>query len=152
MSEFAPYYIEANIICIIVFGILLIHNHFNIDRQEKQIKYDHVLVVFILYFAADCFWAAIVAELIPKTRFTAALNAFSLYILMGATVYCWLQYVMAYVQAPHRNRRINRFAVSFPFLVSTLILILHYIIAPQTLIDDAQDTLPAYNIIVVPDI
>ena len=154
MSEFALYYIEANIICIIVFGILLLHNHFNLDRQEKQIKYDHVLATFILYFLTDCFWAAITADLIPKTRFNVVLNTFLIYILMGATVYNWLNYVMAYVQAPHRNRPINRFAVLFPFLVSTVALIIHYIIAPDTLFDEAHDTLPGYSvyIIAVPDI
>ena len=154
MNDFAVYYIEANLVCMIIFGILLIHNHFNIDRQEKQIKHDHVLVAFILYVLADCFWAAIVAELIPKTRFTVVVNVFSIYLLMGATIYCWLDYVMAYEQVPHRNRPINRFAVIFPFLVSTVALILHYLIAPQTLIDDAQETLPGFSvyIIAVPDI
>ena len=154
MSDFALYYIEANIMCIIVFAILLIHNHFNLDRQEKQIKYDHVLIVFMLYFVADCLWAAIEAEIISKTRFAMAANAFLLYVLMGATVYCWLNYVMAYVQVPHRNRPINRFAVLFPFLISTMVLVLHYILAPQTLISEANETLPEFSIylIVVPDI
>ena len=50
MNGFAVYYIQANIVCIIVFGILLIHNHFNIDRQEKQVMFDRVLIAFILYF------------------------------------------------------------------------------------------------------
>lgn len=154
MSDFALYYIEANVICIIVFAILLIHNHFNLDRQEKQIKYDHALNAFILYFLTDCFWAAIAADYIPKTRFIVAANTFLIYILMGATVYRWLNYVMAFVQAEHRNRPINRFAVIFPFLVSTAALILHYIIAPETLIDGAQDTTPVFSVymIVVPDI
>ena len=154
MNEFALYYIEANIICAIVFGILLIHNHFNLDRQEKQIKYDHVLSVFILYFLADCFWAAITADLIPKTRFNVVVDTFLIYLLMGATVYCWLNYVMAYVQVPHRNRPINRFAVIFPFLVSTVVLLLQYVFFPQTLINEAQETLPGFSayMIVVPDI
>lgn len=144
--------IEANIVCILVFGILLFHNHFNIDRRERQIKFDHVLISFMLYFLADCFWAAIVEGIIPKTRFNVVVNTFSIYILMGATVYYWLEYVMSYEQVPHRNRPINRFAVLFPFLVSTLALVIHYLVAPQTLINDAQDTLPGFSlyIIVVP--
>ena len=62
MNGFAVYYIEANIVCIIIFGILLIHNHFNIDRQEKQIRFDYVLITFILYFAADCFLQNMTAD------------------------------------------------------------------------------------------
>ena len=148
-NSFAVYYIESNLVCALVFGILLLHNHFNIDRQEKQIKFDHVLVAFICYFAVDCFWAAITAELIPKTRLTVVINDFLIYLVMAATIYCWLEYAMAYEQVPHRNRPINKFAVLFPFLVSTLALIVHYLVAPQTLLDESLDVLPAYNFYLV---
>ena len=149
MDGFAVYYIEANIVCVIVFGILLLHNHFNIDRQEKQVKYDHALMAFMLYFLADCFWAAITAEIIPKTRFSVVLDDFMIYLCMAATIYFWLEYVMAYELVPHRNRRINKFAVLFPFLVSTVALVLNYIIAPQMLLDDALDTKMAFSVYLV---
>ena len=145
MNGFAVYYIEANIVCALVFGILLIHNHFNIDRQEKQIKFDHVLVCFMLYFLVDCFWAAIEGELIPKTRFSAALCEFLIYLVMATSIYSWLQFVLAYEQVPHRNRPINRFAVAFPFAVATVAMILHYLIAPLALIDEELNTTAAYS-------
>ena len=66
MNSFSFYYIEANIVCVIVFGIILLHNYFNIDRQEKQVRFDKVLTAFILYFLADCVWACIVDGLLPK--------------------------------------------------------------------------------------
>ena len=149
MHGFAVYYIEANLVCVIIFGILLIHNHFNIDRQEKQIKFDHVLVAFMLYFIVDCFWAAIFGGIMPKTRFNVVANVFLIYLTMAETIYFWLEYVMAYEQVSHRNRPINRFAVLFPFLVSTTALILNYLIAPQLLIDEDLNTLPAYSIYLV---
>lgn len=149
MHNFSVYYIESNIVCTIVFGILLIHNHFNIDRQEKQIKFDQVLIAFMVYFLVDCFWAAIVDNLIPKTRFTVVTNDFLIYVVMAAITYFWLQYVLAFEQVPNRNKPVNRFAVIFPFLVSTVALILNYCIAPQMLINKSLDTLPVYNIYLV---
>lgn len=149
MHNFSVYYIESNIVCTIVFGILLIHNHFNIDRQEKQIKFDHVLIAFMVYFLVDCFWAAIVDNVIPKTRFTVVTNDFLIYVVMAAITYFWLQYVLAFEQVPNRNKPVNRFAVIFPFLVSTVALILNYCIAPQMLINKSLDTLPVYNIYLV---
>ena len=149
MHNFSVYYIESNVVCTIVFGILLIHNHFNIDRQEKQIKFDHVLIAFMVYFLVDCFWAAIVDNLIPKTRLTVVTNLFLIYISMAAITYFWLQYVLAFEQVPNRNKPVNRFAVLFPFLVSTVALILNYCIAPQMLINKSLDTLPVYNIYLV---
>ena len=149
MYRFSLFYIEANIVCVIVFAILLLHNYFNIDRQEKQIKFDHVLIAFILYFLVDCLWAAIVDGLIPKTRSWMVFLCFLIYVSMAATMYYWLEFVMAYEQVPHRNRRINKFAVLFPFIVSTLAMILNFIIAPEVILDVNNDTLPAYNIYLV---
>ena len=149
MDGFAVYYIEANIVCAVVFGILLVHNHFNIDRQEKQIKYDHVLFAFIMYFLADCVWAAIEAGMIPKTRLNVVVNDFIIYIFMAGTMYAWLDYVMAYERTPHRNRPINRFAVIFPFLVSTVALALTYIIAPRTLLNEKLEMTAVYGVYLV---
>ena len=100
MRDFVIYYVESNVVCMIVLGLLLVHNRFNIDRQEKQVKFDRVLIVFMLYFLADSFWAAIVAEVIPKTRFTVVADVLAIYVLMVATSYTWLEFVMAVEQAP----------------------------------------------------
>ena len=154
MRDFVIYYVESNVVCMIVLGLLLAHNHFNIDRQEKQVKFDRVLIVFMLYFLADSFWAAIVAEVIPKTRFTVVADVLAIYVLMVATSYTWLEFVMAVEQAPRRNRPINKFAVLFPFIVSTIALVLTYLFAPHVLLNENYDTLVGYSIflIVVPDI
>ena len=152
MKGFSFYYIEANIVCVIVFGIILIHNHFNIDRQEKQIKFDHALLAFIFYFLADSVWAGIVDGVFPRSLFN--IIVFLLYVGMAAITYFWLEYVMAYEQAPHRNRPINRFAVIFPFIVSTILLVLNFIMAPGKLINDTLETQPLFLVYLsaVPDI
>ena len=36
MNSFAVCYIESNIACVLVFGVLLIHNHFNPDREASM--------------------------------------------------------------------------------------------------------------------
>ncbi|MBR2676754.1 MAG: GGDEF domain-containing protein [Solobacterium sp.] len=149
MYRFSIFYIEANLVCSVVFGILLLHNYFNIDRQEKQIKFDQVLISFIFYFLVDCLWAAIIDGYIPKSRPMMIFECFLIYISMAATMYFWLQFVLAYEQVPHRNRKINKFAVLFPFIVSTLAMILNFILAPDVLLNANNDTLPAYNIYLV---
>lgn len=146
MTGFSVYYIEALVACMLMFGMLLLHNHYNIDRQEKQIKFDRVLIAFILYFVADCFWAAFTDGLIPKTRTIVLVNDFAVYVLMAAICYFWLEYVMAVEQRPHRNRPINRFAVIFPFLVATVVMIIHYLISPQSFLNDSLDAQPTYSV------
>ena len=98
MRDFAVYYILANCVSILLFVILLLFDRFNVDRQEKQIKFDRALIAFILYFLTDCFWAALIAGMIPKTPFNMVSNVFLIYLFMTAISYFWLDYVLAVEQ------------------------------------------------------
>ncbi len=149
MKDYFINYAEANIFCLIIFGILLVHDLLNTDRQEKQIKFDRALVAFMCYFASDTLWAAVIAGLIPKTMFTViaanVLNA----VILALVTYSWLNYVMAFEQAPHRERAINKFAVIFPFLVSTVALIATYAFAPGFLIDGDLNSKGIYQVFLI---
>ena len=146
MINFAIFYIEAMLACMALFGVLLVSDRVNIDRQEKQIKFDRVLITFIIYFVADIFWAAITGRLIPVTRAIVVIDDFALYVLLAGIVYFWLEYAMAVEQVPHRNRPINRFAVVFPFLLITIVLVLNYVMAPQMLITDSLETTTLWSL------
>jgi len=152
MTGFSFYYIEANLVCAIVFGIILLHNHFNIDRQEKQIKFDHALLAFIVYFLMDSAWAGVVDGLLPSSLFSVV--TFLIYISMAAIIYFWLEYVMAYEQVPNRNHPARRFAILLPFLISTIALVINYIVAPQALINATMQTQPLFTLYLslVPDL
>ena len=144
MITFSFYYIEANIVCVIVFAIILIHNYLNIDRQEKQVRFDNVLIAFILYFLADCVWAAIVDGFLPKNLIYVV--SFMIYVFMVAIIYNWLMYVMAYEQVPGREKPQRRILFLLPFLVFTVLLIANYFLAPETLISDSLETQPLFNV------
>ena len=148
----SKYYIAANVFCIIIFFLFLAHDRLHKDRQEKQIKFDRALVAFMLYFAADSFYAAIAENRIPRTRLSVVASCFALYVFMAAITYFWLGYVMAVEHTPRRNRPLNRFAVLFPFIVSTLAIIVIYIVAPQLLISADNKLQPLYDVslIIVP--
>lgn len=146
MSEFFVYYAESNIVCVIIFLIMLVHNLRRVDRQEKQIKYDYTLVMFILYFVTDIFWAAVLDGALPKTTFSVVAINFLNYLFMAGIAYSWLQYAMAVEEAPRRNRPVNVFAVAFPFVVATLVLILTDLISPDSIIDKDLQLRPLYYV------
>ena len=133
MSEYFINYAEANLVCLIIFGIMLARGLLSVDRQEKQIKYDHALVSFMLYFVSDTFWAAIISGVIPKTTFTVVFANGLNYVFMAALTYMWLRYAMAVEHMPHRNRRSNKIKIQLPFLIATLALIITYIAAPDVI-------------------
>ena len=154
MSEYFSHYAESNIACAVIFAIMLVHDLMSVDRQEKQIKFDHTLFAFIAYFISDTFWAAVVTNTIPKTVFSAALVNFSNFIIMAFITYWWLNFVMAVLQSPHRNRPINKFAVLFPMIVSLIAVIIIFIVDHGLLLDKNLDPTTFYAVlqVSVPDI
>ncbi len=146
MSEYLIFNIEANLACMIIFGIMLVRDWSSADKQERQIKYDHVLLSFIFYFISDFLWAAVLDGLIPKVRVSVVLTNFANFILMSLLTYMWLRYVMAVEHVPNRDRFIKKIAVLFPFVVSTLALIITYFAAPSILIGEDLELKIGYTI------
>lgn len=136
MSGYFIYYTEASVVCVIIFAIMLFRDLFNVDRQEKQIKYDHALIAFMLYFVSDAFWAAVIAGILPRNHITVLTTNFSNYVLMAAITYTWLRYVMAVEQVPRRDTPRALFSLQLPFYVATLALIATYLIKPDVLLDE----------------
>ena len=48
--DYFSVYAEANIVCIIILGILLFHGRKNGTRQEKQIWYGRTIIAHVLDF------------------------------------------------------------------------------------------------------
>ena len=142
-------YVEGNIFSVIIFGIMLLTDLVDVDRQEKQIKFDNVLIAFIMYFLTDSLWAFFMAGRLPNNRLVAGTIDFLIYLFNVLITYSWLSYVMALEEAPHRNRPINKFAVLFPFIVSTIMMVITYVIAPEKLLDKDLNTTGLYNIYLV---
>lgn len=137
MSSYFIYYTEASVVCVIIFAIMLIRDVLSLDRQEKQIKYDHALIAFMLYFICDALWAAVIAGVLPSNHFTVLTTNFGNYVLMAGITYTWLRYVMAVEQVKPRNTRRTTFAIKFPFYIATIALVVTYLVRPGALLDEA---------------
>ncbi len=124
MSQYFVYYTESNLVCFVIFVIMLVHDLVSVDRQEKQIKFDRALGAFMGYFITDSVWASIISGVIPGWLPLVLLVNFLNFILMAYLTYSWLNYVLAFEQYPKRNRPFNRFGVLFPFIVSLLALVI----------------------------
>lgn len=149
MTDFVIYYVFSNVVCLVIFGIFLAHDLASVDRQEKQIKYDHALVAFMAYFISDSIWASVLAGVLPANRVSVVLCNLANYVIMFTVTHMWLRYVMAVEQAPNRNKRINKFIVLCPFCVSTVVLVSLYAFAPGTLLTEALEVRPVFNVFLI---
>ena len=146
MSSYFIYYTEANIVCVIIFGIMLFRDFLNIDRQEKQIEYDHALISFMLYFITDAFWASVIAGKLPRNSFTVLTCNFLNCVLMALIVYAWLRFVLSAEQMPTRNEKRIRFLTALPLLVSVAGMVIAYLINPQIFLDKDLNLQPIYTV------
>ena len=149
MVDYFIYYASYNIVGFMVFGIMLLHDCMSIDRQEKQLKYDHALLSFMLYFLSDAIWAGVDSKVFPANMFTILATDLANYIFMTAITYHWLVYVMALEQLPRRNSKKLRFFLILPLIISVMVLIVTYLISPKLLLDDNLKTTPAFDVFLV---
>jgi len=154
MSDSFIAYMESNLVCLLIFIIFLLRDFLGKDRQEKQIKFDHALMALMMYFISDTFWFAVVDGELAFSFFSVAATNLVNYLVMAAVTYTWLNFVMAYENVEHRDRSLNKFAVLFPFLVSTVALLILLLVAPATLIDEDNNVTVLFNVflVAVPDI
>ena len=147
-------YTQANLACAIIFAIMLAQDLLSVDRQEKQIKFDNALAAFIAYFISDIFWCAVITSHLPKMIYTVALANILNFFFMVLITYHWLNYVLAVLQTPGRNRRRFKMTTALPLAISFLVFIIVYFRAPQLLVDSNLDTTRFYDAfqVTLPDI
>jgi diguanylate cyclase (GGDEF)-like protein len=148
MSDYFIYYASSNIVGAIIFGVMLAHDRFSIDRQEKQLKYDQTLIAFMLYFVSDSIWCAVDSGLVEKTLFRVAITTFTNFVLSTAIMFTWLMYVLTVEKIEKRNRPVVKFAILFPFMISTIVLILIYVLNPSLLISDELKSTALFDVFI----
>lgn len=138
------FYTEANLVCVIILGILLIHSRLNSTRQEKLIWYVRTLAAHILYFLSDIGWAAVFSGQLPQTRFLVVLFNFLNYFLLSLIAYEWFMYTAASIRMKSRNSSRFRILWLLPMVLSVLVLVLLYVVSPEILIRENNELTDLY--------
>ena len=137
--DYLFFYAEANIVCIIIFVIILWHDRRYRTRQEKQIWFDRTVIAHILYFISDIGWAAVISGDLPRIRALVIIFNFLNFILLSLIAYGWFMYMAAsenmILGKTWKQRRLGR----LPMAICTAILVTTYIIAPRFWVNDAGE-------------
>ena len=149
MIDYFIYYASSNIVGVLIFGVMLAHDRLSVDRQEKQLKYDQVLIAFMLYFLSDAIWSGVDAGVLPVNRFSVLATNFSNFLLSTFITYSWIRYVMAVEQIPNRNSLKVRHLLIMPVFVSAVSLVITFFINPEILIDNNMKTTGVFDIFFV---
>ena len=133
------FYMEANIVCILILAVLLINDKLHSTKQEKQIWFNWTIIAHILYFISDIAWAAVLSGELPRTRYLVGLCNFSNYVLLNLLAFEWFMYMAASENMEFRKSRKKRNLYRIPMAVSILAIVIAYTADPYFWIGEAAE-------------
>lgn len=141
------FYLEANIVCIIIFAILLFKNIYSVDRQEKQLIFDKVLISSMMYFACDSAWALFTSDALHVASIFIDIVNLGNSVILAFMCYFWFLYVEVSQGAEYINLRRNRLYTMVLALVSSLVMLIMFVFFRRAVVDEYSNLTNAYYVI-----
>ena len=141
------FYIEANIVCIIIFAMLLVKDLGGVGRQAKQMIFVNIIVSHIMYFISDMFWVLILGNTIPLTRLSISIVNILNAILLSAITGFWFVYVELSQGEKYITVFRNRIFALIPAMCETLIMLVVFVLFPGVVITGELKLTTAYYIL-----
>ncbi len=144
--DYTFFYIEANIVCIVIFGVMLMREMRAVGRQAKQLIFINITISHILYFISDIVWVLVVEEKIPNTPVSSAIVNITNALILGIICSGWFVYVELSQGEKYITGTKQRMIVMVPAMASGLITVLLFVFAPSFMMDENNNMTEAYNI------
>ena len=147
VADYTFFYIESNIICIIVFVMMVLKELSAAGRQTKQLVFINICFSNIFYFISDIGWVQVLYDFIPRTRLTvSAFNITNAVMLCMITGY-WFVYVELSQGEKYITKTKLRIYVLIPAMINTIILLILFLVFPGTVIDEKINVTIVYYIV-----
>ena len=147
VADYTFFYIESNIICIIIFLMMILKELSVAGRQAKLLVFINICFAHILYFISDIGWVQVLYDFIPRSRLTVSsfniVNAIMLCLITG--------YWFVYVELSQGEKYITstrlRIYVLVPAMINTLIMIMFFLFFPNVVIDADMNVTVVYYLL-----
>ena len=134
--DYTFFYTEANVVCIIIFVMLLIKDLGGVGRQAKQITFINIVIAHIFYFVSDIFWVLILARIIPFTRFSVSIVNILNAIFLSAITSFWFIYVELSQGEKYITVTKARFIALIPAMFEAVLIVFLFIAIPGFVIQE----------------
>lgn len=143
-TNYTFFYVEANVVCIIIFLLLFFRGLTTIGWQSKQRIFVNITVSHILYFAIDIIGTLANGGYIPKTYLTAAFVNVGVAVFLSAITGSWFVYVELSQGAEYIKRFKARLLAMAPAMAVTVVLLFLFIFFPSVVLDDENNVTTIY--------
>ena len=141
------FYVEANVVCIIIFAMLLIKDLGGVGRQAKQMIFVNIIAAHIMYFVSDICWVLMLGNMIPHTRLSVSVVNIINAILLSAITGFWFVYVELSQGEKYIMVFKNRIIALIPAMCETLIMLIVFTLLPGVVINEELKMTTAYYIL-----
>lgn len=146
---YTSFYIEANFVCIIIFLMMLMREMGAVGRQAKQMVFINITICHMLYFLSDTAWVLVLADIIPKTFFSAAVVNILNAILLSAMTGFWFVYVELSQGEKYILEFKHRIYVLTLAMLETAIILVLFFFFPSTMVDAECNMTIAYYVVFI---
>ena len=150
VMDYTGFYVEANIVSIILFLMMFFREVGSVGRQSKQVIFLNMIIAHILYFTSDIFWVLILGGYLPANYFSVSVANLMNALIIGAITSFWYVYVEISQGEEYIKKFRNRIIVMVPAIVNTLVLLTLFAFFPSTVInEDFNVTLTYYMLFLI---
>lgn len=145
--DYTWFYVEANIVSIIIFTMMLLRELGSVGKQTKQVVFINIIFAHIIYFLSDICWALILGKYLPPIPFlVASVNIINSFVLSAITGF-WFVYVELSQGEKYTGSLRMRLLVLLPVLVSAVIMISLFVFFPGTVMTEEYNITLTYYLI-----
>ena len=136
--DYTWFYVEANIVSIIIFLMMLLREMGTVGRQSKQVILINIFFAHIMYFLNDICWVLILGKYLPSIPFLVAFVNIMNALILSAITSFWFVYVELSQGEKYITRFKIRLCVLSPAMLSTLIIIFMFVFFPKTMVNETE--------------
>ena len=145
--DYTWFYVEANVVSVIIFLLILLRELGAVGRQSKQVVFINIIFAHIIYFLSDIGWALILGGYLPASAgLVAVFNIINCVVLCCITGF-WFVYAEISQGEEYINKLKMRLIVLIPVLLNSLVVIALFIFFPETMVTEGIQLTLTYFIV-----
>ena len=132
--DYTWFYVESNIVSIILFLMMFLKVVVSVGRQSKQVIFINIIIAHISYFLSDICWALILGGYLPPAfPLVALVNILNAVILSAITGF-WFVYVELSQGEGYIKEFRMRILMLIPVVISAVVMIVLFVFFPDTVL------------------
>ncbi len=134
--DYTFFYVEANVVCIILFAIMLFREIGTDGRQTKQIFFINNVICYMLYFTSDIFWVMMLHDVLPRTQISSSIVNFANAVFLTFIALYWFIYIEISQNVEYIKNVRKRLIVSIPVALHIITMAVLFLFFPSAVLKE----------------